>query len=470
MERYPGKWNSYSTWTWGRVGSFAFFFSPHELTNGKIIFLLGNFIIAELRVLQIHVAPVALGVKTKEKGGIHKHGIHTSYNTERNLSGDKLYFVTIFVSHHTFLVSFRDTDGYTVLSTTVKTQPFNNANVRKTGRNPSDREELNSLCTISTEIWPFADFDLVLFEIDVFSFPPADYQCSIPAVGSNWHFRDAAAQCECWLCRATVSLILARCMLGSVKFAWTRKRKKVNHTKKEQRLKGFVTWHRRKLSYGSKKKNGVLKPLFKALDMMIWCHWFKRNILTEREEVQAHNHCDMYKQTRTETGVYSTEIVCFSWENLQTCSICLPRDAAKAPACGAATRQRSSSCTDKPWQFKPDTIIRRMMRRAPMTRFLSDQFPALYPSIVSHCRARGRKNWSGWLFEACYKRWKCKGRGKEYSQMDLHRSLSQLLVPDFLYLLLPVEIAALITTSFPLKIIRMQTDHCGYSVCFSISS
>lgn len=71
--------------------------------------------------------------------------------------------MTIFVSHHTFLVSFRDTDGYTVLSTTVKTQPSNNANVRKTGRNLSDCKELDSLCTISTEIWPFADFDLVLF-------------------------------------------------------------------------------------------------------------------------------------------------------------------------------------------------------------------------------------------------------------------------------------------------------------------
>lgn len=51
-----------------------------------------------------------------------------------------------------------------------------------------------------------ADFDLVLFEIDVFPFPPADYQCSTPAVGSDWHLRDAAAQSERWLCRATVSL------------------------------------------------------------------------------------------------------------------------------------------------------------------------------------------------------------------------------------------------------------------------
>lgn len=51
-----------------------------------------------------------------------------------------------------------------------------------------------------------ADFALVLFEIDVFPFPPADYQCSIPAVGSNWHLHDIAAQYGCWLCTATVSL------------------------------------------------------------------------------------------------------------------------------------------------------------------------------------------------------------------------------------------------------------------------
>lgn len=63
-----------------------------------------------------------------------------------------------------------------------------------------------------------ANVDLVLFEIDVFPFPPADYQCGIEAVGSNWHLRDAAAQHECWLCRATVSLSdSTRCMLGSVK-------------------------------------------------------------------------------------------------------------------------------------------------------------------------------------------------------------------------------------------------------------
>lgn len=87
----------------------------------------------------------------------------------------------------------------------------------------------------------------------------------------------------------------------------------------------------------AKKKNGVLKPLFKALDMMIWCRWLKRNVLTERKGAQAHNRRDMYKQTWTETGVYSTEIVCFSWENLQTCSIFLPRDAATAPACGSCS-------------------------------------------------------------------------------------------------------------------------------------
>lgn len=46
-----------------------------------------------------------------------------------------------------------------------------------------------------------------------------------------------------------------------------------------------------------------------------------------------------------------------------------------------------------------------------------------------------------------------------------HNCLSQIL----LYLLLPVEIAALIT-SFMLKIIKMQIDHGGYSVCVSISS
>lgn len=51
-----------------------------------------------------------------------------------------------------------------------------------------------------------ASVDLVLFEIDVFPFPPADYQCSTPAVGSNWHLCDAAAHYECWLCTATVSL------------------------------------------------------------------------------------------------------------------------------------------------------------------------------------------------------------------------------------------------------------------------
>lgn len=83
--------------------------------------------------------PRCFGSKDEGKRGkIYKHGIHTSYNTERNLSGDKLYFVTIFcVTPHILGELSGDTDGYTVLSTTVKTQPFNNANVRKTGRNPS---------------------------------------------------------------------------------------------------------------------------------------------------------------------------------------------------------------------------------------------------------------------------------------------------------------------------------------------
>lgn len=124
-----------------------FFFSPHEVTNGKIVFLLGNFIIAELSSSDLH-HPVALRAKTEERGSL-KTGIHTSYNTETNLSVDKIYSVTIFVSHHTFLVSFQDTDSYTVLSTTVKTPPLNNTNTRKT----LAREELNSLCTISKEIW-----------------------------------------------------------------------------------------------------------------------------------------------------------------------------------------------------------------------------------------------------------------------------------------------------------------------------
>lgn len=104
-----------------------------------------------------------------------------------------------------------------------------------------------------------------------------------------------------------------------------------------------------------------------------------------------------------------------------------------------------------------------------MTRFLSDQFPALYPSIVSTAEPGGEKLvW--WVVIGMLQKIEIQGKGKEYSQMDLHTSLSQLLVPDFLYLLLPVEIAALIVTSFMQKIIKMQTEHSGYSVCFSISS
>lgn len=103
-----------------------------------------------------------------------------------------------------------------------------------------------------------------------------------------------------------------------------------------------------------------------------------------------------------------------------------------------------------------------------MTRFLSDQFPALYPSIVSSAEPGGEK--PVWLVVTGMLQKMEIQRGKEYSQMDLHRSLSQLLVPDFLYLLFPVEIAACMRTSFMLKIIEMQTEHSGNSVCFSISS
>lgn len=41
----------------GKNWELCIFFSPHEV-NGKIIFMLGNFIIAELRVLQMYAVPL----------------------------------------------------------------------------------------------------------------------------------------------------------------------------------------------------------------------------------------------------------------------------------------------------------------------------------------------------------------------------------------------------------------------------
>lgn len=125
--------------------------------------------------------------------------------------------------------------------------------------------------------------------------------------------------------------------------------------------------------------------------MMTWCYWLKRNILTEQKGVQAHNHCDMYRpEQKRECTVLRLSVLA---------------EKTRKPAAfvyhatlpQAATRQRSSSRTDKPWQFKPDTIIRRVMRRAPMTRFLSDQFPALYPSISQSLRSQGEGKLVGWV-------------------------------------------------------------------------
>lgn len=107
-----------------------------------------------------------------------------------------------------------------------------------------------------------------------------------------------------------------------------------------------------------------------------------------------------------------------------------------------------------------------------MTRFLSDQFPALYPSIVSHCRAGGEGGeLVGWVVLGMLQK---DGNAREegentarwiYIGVD-HNCLSQI---SFICFCL-WKLLLLSRHLFTLKIIRMQTDHCGYSVCFSISS
>lgn len=96
------------------VGRSRNLFCPREETNG--ILLLGNFLIAELRVLRIYV--VLFWEQRRGKEGTYK--VEFTPATTLKRMGPKTKTRDNLCVTHTFLVSSEDTDGYTVLSTTAK--------------------------------------------------------------------------------------------------------------------------------------------------------------------------------------------------------------------------------------------------------------------------------------------------------------------------------------------------------------
>lgn len=133
MERYPGKWNSYSTWTWGRIGSFAiFFFLPPWSNKWKNHFSAQQFHHCWAESSSDPRRPRCFGSKDEGKRGESTNTEFTRATTLKGICPETNYILWQSLCHTTHSWwAFGTQTANTVLSTTVKTQPFNNANVRK---------------------------------------------------------------------------------------------------------------------------------------------------------------------------------------------------------------------------------------------------------------------------------------------------------------------------------------------------
>lgn len=95
-----------------------------------------------------------------------------------------------------------------------------------------------------------------------------------------------------------------------------------------------MTWHHKELNHGSRKR--VIKPLFKASDLINWCHWINQNkrelehtttLICTNIPDQKWECTVLRLSTRlweSKSTLHTDTRSCSSWENLQTCSIWSP--------------------------------------------------------------------------------------------------------------------------------------------------